>query len=100
MKWNLKICKNKNCWEVLWCFPIKKCKFCWWKDFDYLIVNFKYIDWNINPYYEKSSFCWYIEDYKWINHLFIRVHLWEWNNCDHNWGYIHIVNPLFIKNFI
>lgn len=95
MKWNLKICENPNCWEIVWCFPRKKCRFCWSTDISTHTIAFKwFIEWHdiINPYYNNRCLAWILENYKWIDHLIIRVKPWEWNDCDNNWGYIHIVD--------
>jgi hypothetical protein len=105
MKCNLKICENENCWEILWAFPIKKCKFCWWKNLSTHTINLKFIKWIDNQFYHNPAHCWVLENYKWTDHLIIRVPLWDWNDCDNNGWYIHVIwitkeDINFINNYI
>ena len=90
MKINLKLCDNKECWEVMWCFPKKKCQFCWNESFSEFKLESKLVIWMTTMYSDENKQMAILRNYKWCDHLFIRVRLWEWNDCDHNWWYIHI----------
>ena len=93
MKIYLKICENSNCWEVMWGFPRTKCQFCWSKDFSIHRVNFWLVLGWSTWYHHENRNMWILRNYKWLDHLFIRVkelEVWS-NNCDHNWWYIHII---------
>ena len=94
MKIYLKICENPNCWEIIWAFPKKKCQFCWSLDFSTHHIQMRIVLWWYSAYADIDRWMWILRNYKWVDHLFIRTKKWEseWNDCDHNWWYIHIID--------
>lgn len=89
MRWKVKICENKECWEIMWCFPRKKCQFC--NSIDYLEYKATawFVIWMTSMYSDDNKMMAVIRNHKWCDHLIVRVKIWEWNDCDHNWWYIH-----------